>query len=119
MHERTLVAALVRQIERIAAEHDSKRVTAVTVSVGEFSGVEPDLLHDAFTELTAATVAQDSEFTLNRVALEAQCEGCGAQFAVRKFCFECPACQSRRVVAVRGEDFILDTVTMEHDDETR
>ena len=119
MHERTLVSALLRQVDRLAAKHSANRVKAVTVSVGEFSGVEPDLLHTAFADLAKSTVADGAEFRLNRVPLEARCEGCGAEFPVRKFCFECPACDGRTVSVLRGEDFVLDSVTMEHDDETR
>ena len=53
MHERSLVRSLLAQVQALAAEHPADRVAAIRVRIGEFSGVEPELLQSAYEELAA------------------------------------------------------------------
>ena len=47
MHEFALCELLLRQVETLQKEQNADRVTGVRVKVGEFSGVEPELLQQA------------------------------------------------------------------------
>lgn len=53
MHERSLVMALLRQVDQLRRAQGGHRVVMVRVSVGEFSGVEPELLRIAFQDVVA------------------------------------------------------------------
>jgi len=116
MHEFSLVQTLLRQIDAIRCEQAAERVTAVRVSVGEFSGVEPDLFRDAFEILTAETPMREAELQMNRVTLECECHECSKLFGVERFRFECPKCKSRNVTIVRGQELVLESVTVEQDE---
>lgn len=113
MHERSLVRQLLRQVEKLMIEHNAERVREVRLSIGEFSGVEPELLETAFHELVGAGPLGDAVLELERVPLEAQCDACDCQFAVERFAFLCPQCHSTEVTVLRGEQLMLESLVLE------
>ena len=114
MHERSLVRALLANVEDLMQQQSGDRVVAVNISVGDFSGVEPDLLKIAFDDLVRSTRAMGALLHIQRVSLEARCHDCCCAFHVQRFRFECPRCGSRDIKIVRGEGLMLESVTMEH-----
>lgn len=114
MHEFSVARSLLREVERIvSAEAPACRVIEVRVQVGEFSGVDPDLLESAFGELAPASSACGARLLVHRLPLRATCADCGRTFGVVDFRFECSACASREVAIVSGDELLLDAVTME------
>ena len=113
MHERSLVAGLLAEVDRLVAEHAPARATHVTVSVGAFSGVDADLFHAAFEEMSLETQHRGAKLSVERVGLEATCEDCGHEFEVEQFRFRCPKCHRTKTTIIRGEALMLETVTME------
>jgi hydrogenase nickel incorporation protein HypA/HybF len=113
MHERSLVRALLQQVQRVAKENSAGRVCSVRLRVGEFSGVEPELLASAFHDLIQGTPLCDATLDLERVPLEAVCDQCGAQFRIEKFNFQCVQCGSSHLTVYGGQELLLDSVTME------
>lgn len=113
MHERSLVNALLCQVETLKRRERADRVLAVHVSVGAFSGVEPDLFGSAFAEAVAASPLRGADLKMQQVPLEARCDACACEFLVERFRFCCPACDGRRVTVLRGEELMLESVTME------
>lgn len=113
MHEMSLVQALLEQVEILMREKSADRVSLIRVGVGEFSGVEPDLFRSAFELLVETTPLRGATLHMESVPLESRCARCGREFAIEKFCFQCPACASRDLKILRGEDLILDSVTLE------
>ena len=113
MHERSLVHALLCQVETLMRQQQADRVLNVHVSVGEFSGVEPDLFRSAFEDVVIDSPLRGAQLNLRQVPLQARCDRCARKFLVARFCFECPACQSKQVTILRGEDLMLESVTLE------
>jgi hydrogenase nickel incorporation protein HypA/HybF len=113
MHEFSLARALWDQVERVRRQHGAARVLSIRVGVGEMSGVEPELLHSAFRVLLESGHAGGADLELERVPLEARCDGCGAEFPVRRFHFACPECGGPRVTVLRGEHLVLQQLTLE------
>ena len=116
MHERSLARALVRQVEAVAVANHGPRVRCVRVSVGEFSGVDADLLESAWRESSDGTSLQGVPLALARVQVEGRCGQCREEFEIVGFRFVCPRCGSRSVDVVRGEELMLESVTLEAPD---
>ena len=113
MHERSLVKALLRQVENVAAEYPASHVVSIRVRIGEFSGVEPELLASAYRDLITETPFRGAALDLEQVPLEAVCEQCGGQFRIERFNFQCDVCGSMKLTIRGGEEMLLDSVTME------
>lgn len=113
MHERSLVRALLRQVEALAAEHPASRVLGIRVRVGEFSGVQPELLQSAYDELVEYSILHGAELAVEQVPLEAICQQCGERFRINDFGFKCTACGSVRLTICGGEELLFESVSME------
>ena len=113
MHERSLVKSLLRQVENLAAGHPGSHVRSIRVRIGEFSGVEPELLASAYSDLITATPFHGVALDMERVPLEGVCEQCGSRFQIERFNFQCGKCGSVRLTLRGGEEMLLDSVTLE------
>ena len=113
MHERSIVRALLRQVCELQTERGADRVVAVRVSVGEFSGVEADLVRTAFEELVEDSPIHGARLELQSIPLTAHCPACSQEFAIVNFEFKCPDCGVAHVKIVRGEGLVLESVTLE------
>jgi hydrogenase nickel incorporation protein HypA/HybF len=113
MHERSLVRALLRQVQEIADKNSASRVVSIRVRIGEFSGVESALLTSAYNDLKQATPLCDATLDLECVPLEAVCDQCGSRFRIERFNFQCNRCGSPQLTLCGGEEMLLDAVTME------
>jgi hydrogenase nickel incorporation protein HypA/HybF len=113
MHERSLVKALLRQVEDVAAEHPGSHIRSIRVRIGEFSGVEPDLLASAYNDLVQDTQLSDATLDLERAKLEGVCDQCGNCFRIEHFDFQCVRCGSLRVTVRGGEELLLESVMIE------
>ncbi|RMG35760.1 MAG: hydrogenase maturation nickel metallochaperone HypA [Planctomycetota bacterium] len=116
MHETSLVAALLRQVARLAREHRAAAVEEIRVEMGPLSGVERPLIELAFAELADGTVCRGARLRVEEVPLEAVCCDCGARFEIQRFRFRCRRCDSPRLEVLRGDAFrLVDVVLRTHD----
>ena len=113
MHESSLVKALLEQVDALKRENNAERVVEIRVCVGQFSGVEPELFRLAFETMVDTSSARGAKLQMSEEALTAQCKECGQEFAIERFRFECPACDSPTVTVVQGEQLVLESVIME------
>jgi hydrogenase nickel incorporation protein HypA/HybF len=78
MHEYSLVEALVRRVEAEAARRRATAVHGVRVSLGELSGVDPELFRTAYETFRAGTGCAAAALELVRVPACWACPRCGA-----------------------------------------
>lgn len=112
MHERSLAGALLKQVEEQVRALSGCRVEAVSVSIGEFAGVEPLLLASAVEELAQEGFAAGAIFTFAETPLVAECLQCQNEFRVQRFHFHCPACGGGRTRVIRGDAVIIESITL-------
>lgn len=113
MHEYSLARALLRQVEEIVRREGAAAASSVRVTIGEFSGVDPELLQMAFQQVAGQSPLVSAELLIEKVALAARCESCSCEFTVERFHFVCPKCESGSVKVVRGEELMLERVMLE------
>lgn len=112
MHEESLARALLRDVLALAGSWPGQAVREVRVSVGEFSGVEAELFREAFVRVSRGSLVEGADLNVQRVPLEGRCRRCGREFIVQRFRFVCPACGGREVQVVRGEELLLESLTV-------
>ncbi|MER6085653.1 hydrogenase maturation nickel metallochaperone HypA [Streptomyces sp. NPDC001833] len=93
MHELSIATAIVEQADEWARADGADRVCAVTVRVGELSGVVPDALDFAFEVARDGTALAGARLVVEQVTARAWCEPCAEEFAVgMPPFFWCPHC---------------------------
>lgn len=113
MHESSLAASLLRQVNDRAAENGGGRVVAIELEVGPLAGVEPTLLHEAFLRLRVGTLASDAVLHIDAVPLVGRCRACGGAFRTDAPNFACLACGERRIEIVSGDSVVFRSFTLE------
>lgn len=109
MHERSLVAALLKQVADIQQQYGQAPVREIVVEVGPLSGVEPMLLQSAFQDLSPRDVLLMIETT----PLVARCLNCLQMLTMERFMSQCSLCQSTDLQIISGDEYRLLRVTLD------
>jgi hydrogenase nickel incorporation protein HypA/HybF len=113
MHELSVCLSLLEQVNSIAAEHGSRRVTRIEVEVGPLSGVEAELLRNAWPIACAGTIAVDAEFVITESDIVVQCQSCKAQTQAKANRLICGECGDFRTRLTSGDEMILQRVELD------
>jgi hydrogenase nickel incorporation protein HypA/HybF len=114
MHEFSIVSSLLQLIEEYAQKYNAKKVYKVVVSIGRFSGIEPDLLKLAFDTFKEQTICEEAELIIEIQELKLKCNKCGKEAVIKeKFTRQCPFCGSFDTQFIKGEDLLLKSIEME------
>ena len=113
MHELAVCRALIAQVEQQAAAHRAIRVRRVFVQIGPLSGVDPDLLQNAYPIACEGTTAQDSRLEIERMALRVHCPSCGEETQATVNRLACGACGHWKTQVVGGDEMLLSSVELE------
>jgi hydrogenase nickel incorporation protein HypA/HybF len=112
MHEASIAKRLLTKVICIAEGHAAVAVEAVSVQIGEFTGIEPALLAGAFAQLAVSTLAADASLEIQIVPLTVRCTACHREFAPNGFRFHCERCPGAKVEITGGEELILENVIL-------
>jgi hydrogenase nickel incorporation protein HypA/HybF len=110
MHELSIADAIVS----IATAHaGGRKIETVEVKVGHLRQVVPEALEFAFALVAAGTEAEGAELRLEEVPAAGVCRLCGQESELPGFPLACAVCGSLDVELVRGEELLVDALTME------
>ncbi|MGW3041955.1 hydrogenase maturation nickel metallochaperone HypA [Kitasatospora sp. NPDC001159] len=82
MHEMSIAAAVVEQVDEAARQHGAPGVTRVRLQVGELAGVVPEALDFCFELACAGTLVEGAVLDTEPVAARARCAPCALEWAV-------------------------------------
>ena len=106
MHELAVCQALIAQVEVIAAER-AARVSKVHISIGPLSGVEAQLIADAYPVASAGTSAAGSDLAIEQAAVRVRCRSCTAESGVAPNRLLCGNCGSWQTDIIAGDECFL------------
>lgn len=112
MHEYSLIEALVRRVEEEARRHRATAVHGIRVSLGELSGVDPDLFRTAYETFRTGTACERAELQLVTVPASWSCSRCGAAIP-RGAELRCADCGAPARLSDGADALLLETVDME------
>lgn len=113
MHELAICQALMSQVEAIANNHHAGKVTAITVGIGPLSGVEEQLLKNAYPVATAGSIADGAELLIQATPIRVRCSGCGKESNATPNQLICGHCQNWRTELISGDELLLLRVEMD------
>lgn len=107
MHELSVCLALMEQVQRIANEHNARRVDKIVLRIGPLSGIEVSLLKHAYPLAAANTIAEDAELVIESMPVKVKCTQCGAETQVPANRLLCGQCGDFRTRVVSGDEMLL------------
>ena len=117
MHELGIVYHIIRDVENVARAHGVRRVSSVTLLLGEVSGVVPDLLLDAWRwAADKKPIAQGSELIVEPVEAVTHREACGRNYATVEHGKTCPYCGSGETYLLQGQEVMIKQIETPDED---
>lgn len=110
MHELSICQALVEQVEAVAREQNGRRVESVAVSIGPLSGVEPQLLQQAFPLAAAGSLAENAQLRLETLPVRVHCDDCGSDSEGTASRLVCRHCGNWNTHLLSGDELLLTRV---------
>ena len=111
MHEYSIVQALLDRVDGEARARGATAVHALSIRIGELSGVEVDLLATAYEMFRAHTICESAALEIQAVPAQWACGPCGAPIR-RGAILRCPHCDAPATL-VQGAEIMLDRIEME------
>ncbi len=106
MHELGIVMEIFDLIEEIMREQGLKKVTSVTVEVGELSGVLSDYLLECWKAARIGGTFDKTELLIENIPALARCR-CGTQYEMTKNNRICPVCKKTDYSITAGREFTV------------
>ena len=117
MHELAICQSLMDQIESIAAERNAQCVTSIVIGMGPLSGVEAQLLKNAYPVASAGTIAEDAELIIEYLPIRVKCSQCDCESDALPNKLVCKQCGDWRTTLVSGDELLLMSVELERSKE--
>jgi hydrogenase nickel incorporation protein HypA/HybF len=76
MHEWALAEAVIATASQIATKEKLKKITEITIKIGELQQIEPDILKFALQQLKPANF-KNTKFHITHAKTTLQCRNCG------------------------------------------
>lgn len=112
MHEFSLLRSILAQVADIAASHPPGPIREIRIRCGEFAGVEPSLLDEAFRMLAPGSPWESTRLSITLEPLSARCADCDATCHPDRFRFVCPHCGSRQLREIAGDQVIIESILL-------
>ncbi len=113
MHELSIAHAILSIAERNIPPETTGYAAAISLSIGELSGIEVDSLTFAFEALKDKTVLSKAFLEIEIIKGEAECSDCGHAFHMPSFGTPCPACGSYITRICKGKEMKVKSIIME------
>ena len=118
MHELGVVFHIIDDLEKVAAENAVKRISRVTLQLGEVSTVIPHYLTDCWKwACTKNDLVRGAELLVEPIRAVTYCEGCGREYPTVQYGRTCPYCGSGDTWLLRGNEFIIKEIEVPETEE--
>jgi len=113
MHEYHIVEGVVKQILEKAKNSNAKKITCVTLIMGELSGLQEESIRVYFDNLSKDNILKSAELIIKLVKSKLKCKDCGTIFEHEKSNFDCPKCCGLGILMNSGKEFYIDNIEIE------
>jgi hydrogenase nickel incorporation protein HypA/HybF len=110
MHELAVCRALVEQVEQLARQQNAQRISLIVVAIGPLSGVEPQLLEQAYPFAAAGCLAEGAELRLECAPVRVHCDQCQQDSEASANRLVCGHCGNWQTSLVSGDELLLTRV---------
>jgi hydrogenase nickel incorporation protein HypA/HybF len=112
MHEYSVVKNIVDTAAAEAVKQKAKKITRISLVIGELSGYAGESLEFYFDLLTKGTPAEGAKLSMKFVKPRLKCPKCGKLFPYRNRDFKCPKCHVDGVLSDVGREFYIKDITV-------
>jgi len=113
MHELAVTENLLNIAVRHATQANAVRVTTLHLVIGQLSSIVDDSIQFYWDMISAGTICEGAQLHFERRLAMLKCLDCDQTYALSGELTDCPNCHSARIKVVAGEEFYLDSIEVE------
>lgn len=96
--------------ESAARENRLQHITRVVLEIGQFSGVEPELLRFAFEVIKKGTILERAEIEMQVPPLLLYCRECENEYLGEMEDLRCPVCLKEQFRVLKGREMVVRSI---------
>lgn len=107
MHELSIVAEVVKTVEKIAIEKHLTVIDSVTLQIGEIASVVPKYIEDCYKAVIYGSMLQEMKLNIEIMPANAICSDCKKVFHFPENKEKCPYCGCTKNEIISGKEFFI------------
>ena len=108
MHELGIVFHIISGVEEVGRKNRVSRVSAVTLQLGEVSGVVEHYLQDCWRwAADRSQLLKGAQLRVETIPAQTLCESCGEIYPTVAHGKTCPACGSEHTHLLQGSEMLI------------
>jgi hydrogenase nickel incorporation protein HypA/HybF len=116
MHELAVTENILEIASRHGVQAGAKRVTDIHIVIGKLSSVVDDSVQFYWDILSEKSICAGAKLHFERIPAQMQCLDCEKIYTIQELT-PCPNCSSTNIKVISGEEFWLDSIEIEKDQE--
>lgn len=113
MHEFAITESLLEIALRHGKDAGATQITDLYLVIGALSSIVDDSVQFYWDIVAKDSLAEGAELHFNRLNVEMCCQACEHVYEPKGDDISCPACSSIDVRIQRGEEFYLESISIE------
>jgi hydrogenase nickel incorporation protein HypA/HybF len=119
MHELTVTESILDIVIKHAQQARASKITDINLVLGDLSSIVDDSVQFYWDMISEGTLAEGAVLHFNRIQTEMECLECKTRYKPPEGDLSCPECQSRKVKIITGEEFFVDSIEVEFDEDVQ
>lgn len=117
MHELGVVFHCIKELKEIAVENKVKKISGVTIEIGEVSTVIPYYFEDCWNwAIKKEDVLRDCQLTIEQLPAVTHCEDCLRDYPTVQYGKTCPHCHSEHTFLLTGNEITIKQIEVSDGD---
>jgi hydrogenase nickel incorporation protein HypA/HybF len=119
MHELSITQSILEIAQRHALQAGASKVTDINITIGRLSSIVDDSVQFYWDIISQDSICQNSVLHFTRVPARLNCLDCGNTYTLDAELQPCPKCGSMQLKVISGEEFWVDSIAVEKQEETQ
>ncbi|MBN1265442.1 MAG: hydrogenase maturation nickel metallochaperone HypA [Anaerolineales bacterium] len=117
MHELAITESILNISLRHAEKADAAVITDLFLVIGDLSSIVDDSVQFYWDIVSRGTIAEGALLHFKRIPVTMSCTDCGTEYEPDTETMSCPNCGGRQPLIITGEEFFLESITVEGSEE--
>ncbi|MAU13353.1 MAG: hydrogenase maturation nickel metallochaperone HypA [Anaerolineaceae bacterium] len=118
MHELPVTESILTIALRYAEREHATSISDLYLVIGDLSSIVDESVQFYWDIISRDTIAEGATLHFERTPMQMVCFDCGKTYRPEPGTLSCPGCGSTIVQVAGGEDFRLEAITVEKDENT-
>jgi hydrogenase nickel incorporation protein HypA/HybF len=113
VHELAVTESILKIALDYAEKEMAKSVTDIYLRIGQLSSIIDDSVTFYWQFVSKDTICQNATLHFDRIQARFLCKECKTEYSIENEFSPCPQCQSLNVTLIQGDDFQMESISIE------